>query len=113
LIGKNRSIYSYGRQGLNKPCLKSAEAEAHAVIYSSHAPIPTETKTTKLPIAVQMTNEGDSLDETSRLNFQVVSTVEKNQKVLNYGKTTPEGLKLLCAYYAETELSENAHGIAE
>ena len=94
----DRLIYSYGGQGLDKKELSDEEAEAHTVIYSSNCPIPKEPRTTKTPIAVRMTNTGQTLDPTSRLNFEKEYTVEKNQEILDYGMTTAEGLRWLCAY---------------
>ena len=77
-------------------------AEDHALIYTSDAPpalLPGEA-ITKQPLRV-VTDDDETLDEFSRINFGKTYTVERNVKVLSIGEIAPEHLVLLAHYWRD------------
>ena len=75
--------------------MSDTEANDHVVIYSSGCEISEDTRTTRAPIEVQMTNQRYPLDPASRLNIGKVHTLEKNQRIIDTGMLTESSLSLL------------------
>src|SRR5271168_1207858 len=76
-----RMIYTYSGQGVLKPGLSDSDRKAHAVIYMTGAR-PTDLQDERLmnkePIAVDPASPDQRLNNSSRLDFRRVYTVEHN-----------------------------------
>lgn len=86
-------INSYRRTGVGRKSIPQKEKRAHAIIYDNkkRAPrliLPGEDAITKKAIAVDL-DDKQTLDETSRIHFGKVYTIEWNVKVMRIGQITP------------------------
>lgn len=103
-------INSYRGTGVGKKQIPPDEKSAHAIIYDSRerAPrpiIPGEEDLVKTPIAVDM-NPDDTLDDTSRIHFGKIYTIEWNVKVCEIGRIASQSVKDVDKYWREELMRE-------
>ncbi len=94
-----RAINTYNGKGVLD--LSKEEREAHTIIHMSDTKpslLPGEVMTKK-PIAVCKESADQKLDDTSRLNFGKVYSVEWIVKVMNIGKVSRESMPHLLGYW--------------
>jgi hypothetical protein len=108
---ENRPINTYGGKGLAKETLNDEEAKDHTVIYSSGRSIPTEPRTDRQPIEVDMLNSREPLKQMSRLNFQKVLTVEFNQPTIEIGRVSQQSIPVLLKEYASVMTDQPANNV--
>ena len=95
-----RPILTYGGQGTTK---KGVHDEDHAMIYTGQAPpMLKKERITKKSIRMEPLSQRHKLDETSRINYAKLYTVEHNVKVQFVGTIARKYQQQLVTDYNET-----------
>lgn len=93
----DRAIHTYGGRGIDKA---SIDPKTHAVIRTPDVQYYRKPSTMIQDEFIVTPEEGETLLETSVLDFGKVYTVEHNVKVKSIGKLTSKGAALLHKHWA-------------
>ncbi|KAF4626150.1 hypothetical protein G7Y89_g12011 [Cudoniella acicularis] len=96
-------VTTYGGRGYKK---SGIELNEHSQIYSHKCPKEVQGMKKK-PLKVILSKTGDSLEDTSLINYGRIYTVESNVKVLDVGVLDEESQKRLQRYYRQVNFSED------
>lgn len=97
-------INAYNGKGLLKPGLGADDVQAHALIHDSHKRpmmLRNEPRLSKTPIAVDLSEEAETLADDSLINFSKVTTVEHNVRAMAVGKVSRSSYANFVAYWRE------------
>ncbi len=95
-------VHTYNRQGLTKPGLYNAEDHAALTLYDTNAePLPGEELVRK-PLRLILEDKSLKVDQTSRINFSKLYTVEYNIKVSTVGRIINRDHHLLDEYVTQS-----------
>lgn len=102
-------IFTYKNQGTLKP---GVEPDEHAIAYSwgqQPSLLQGEAQLSKDPICIAMTDNGEPLNDASRIFFGITHPIQYNVKVKDLGYVIPAHMQNLIGYWS----MENQHTTAQ